>query len=357
MEMSPKQWQLFLKNYKSPESRKELETGLPQIGSNLLQSAKKSYKRTWNTKMLYKAIDPILAKDDPIFAYFKMILPDYYTSWDMNNVPISGDQIDAMDYLPIVRRQWEDKNYQNAKVVIYDERFKCSLKSLKDTLSQPFLEKRNKIRVTYMALNTGDPNYDVNTFFKLPSKMPVFDKNEVEYLIKTIAQPQHAMMLKKGYFRASAKHAYPCFDGLTDLRRSMKNIPKGSLQWFILLSTEGYAEFNTPNLESYGKETYYNEIFKSLPFAHTPLRRAVVRQSIIDVVSSIAKTTSKDNLIYKDVLSDLLVNAREVSRKLEKESPDIPSLKSLDWEGAFRRIQGLPNFAELQKEKDKSREK
>lgn len=356
-EMSRKQWQLYLKRYNTSENRKKLKKSFSQIGISFLRSSKQFYRNIWNRKMLYKNIDPILSKGDPIFAYFKKILPHYYTSWDLNNVPISGDEIDAEDYLPIVRRQWEDRNYQSAKVMIYDERFEGSLKPLKDTLPRRLLEKRNKIRLKYIALNAGDPNYDVNTFFKLPSKMPVFDKNEVEYLIKTITKPQHAMILKSGYFGSNMKHPYPSLDGVDVLMKSKGQISKGSLHWFILLSTQGYAEFNTPNLVSYGKETYYNDIFKSIPFAHTPLRRAVLRQSIIDVVSSIAKTASKRNLIYKNVLSDLLVNAREVSRKLQKESPDVPSLKSLDWEGAFRRIQALPNFTELKNGQVKGHEK
>ena len=320
-----------------------MKTSFHQIADQVLQPAKDSFEKRWKQKLLFEQVDHTLAKNDPIFAYFKKLLPNYYSMWDLNNIPLSGDEIDAELYLPFIRWTWQNEQYRKTEIVIYDKAYKDVTNSLAQQFSPQTNTAIQKTREKYIALTDEDPNYDLNTYFKMPSKMPVLDTKEVKHLIETIDKPHHAAILKKGYFAADIDHPYKISEFLLD---AIRKTSKGSLRWFALLSTEGYADFNMRTI-FYGKEWSYNEIFDNLIFARTPIRRAVVLQSIRDIVTSIAKTTSMENLFDKDKLSDLLVRAWKTNQHLQKMNLQMPKQTPLDWEDAFKGIHAESKFREL----------
>lgn len=195
---SKESWKASLYYYKSPKRRTELKAQLKK--ENIVMSEDgANFKDTVTHIKLDKEIDKRLQKADPEFAYFKKILPNYYVPWDMPEKGLSGEKSDAFTYIRYAREEWWHELYQRSNITILDKKYQEALDTLLADPPKLAKQQLKQLKRDYDS-QIQQPKTDVQPTPGTPPKMPVFDAQEVRQLTNTIEEPQHAMLLKIGYF-------------------------------------------------------------------------------------------------------------------------------------------------------------
>jgi hypothetical protein len=269
-DLSPESWKQALTYYKSDTRRESLKRQLDQqnLGWDMPLP---HFKRDVIEKEMNKVIDKQLIQADPIFAYFKKILPDYYISWDLFGKEYKDEKVDALVYIRNSRDAWWRSIYQQSDIIIIDNRYQKAksivLAKPPERVQQEMAQLRIKYAqpVPHLLPTTNDYNV-----YKSPPKMPVFDKQNVQHLIDTIEEPQHAMILKVGFFGSHMKRTLSKLDGFNLLIQALNKTKIGTLRWFLIQSVLGFSDYDNPDVDNNYWMRAYQEIFNSINLANTP---------------------------------------------------------------------------------------